>query len=266
VPAVRREGQDLKRLICRIVVASGLASFGVLGSAGIASANTVTIGSDLAKSSDSNTCTIPCLAVQQSQPGGSGPFSLTSPANGVVTEWAIRSSDNVTNAFRILRPAGPNTYTGAGTALGVDPGSVGKPLVRNSVSLPIKQGDAIGIAAVAGDSDAGIPQHDTPGVTSNVWATNALGLPPDGASASFTPEPGHELLLQATVKFCLVPNVHKLKKVAAKQALAAADCGVRVKKKETNKRKFRGKVLKQKKPVGTTGAPGTVVPIVIGQK
>ena len=39
-----------------------------------------------------------------------------------------------------------------------------------------------------------------------------------------------------------------------------------MKKKETHKRKFRGKVLKQKVATGTTAAPGTVVPIVIGQK
>ena len=45
-----------------------------------------------------------------------------------------------------------------------------------------------------------------------------------------------------------------------------ADCGVKVKKKVTHKKKFRGKVLKQKKAPGTTGAPGLVVPIVIGQK
>ncbi|HEY6654065.1 MAG TPA: PASTA domain-containing protein [Solirubrobacterales bacterium] len=63
-----------------------------------------------------------------------------------------------------------------------------------------------------------------------------------------------------------MPNVHKLKKVNAKQALANADCGVKVKKKVTHKKKFRGKVLKQKKAPGTTGAPGLVVPIVIGQK
>ena len=88
----------------------------------------------------------------------------------------------------------------------------------------------------------------------------------DGTTATFTPEAGHVLLLQATVKFCDVPNLHRLKKVAAKQALAAADCGVRVKKKETHKRKFRGKVLKQKVATGTTAAPGTVVPIVIGRK
>ena len=78
--------------------------------------------------------------------------------------------------------------------------------------------------------------------------------------------PGHELLIQASVKFCNVPDVHKLKKVNAKTALTNADCGVKVKKKVTHKSKFRGKVLKQKKPAGTTAVPGTIVPIVIGQK
>ncbi len=116
---------------------------------------------------------------------------------------------------------------------------------------------------MAGDSDAGIPQHNTSG--SNVLAYNPAGQA-DGATAGFTPTPGHELLLQATVKFCAVPNLHKLKKVTAKKVLAAVDCGVKVKKKETHKKKFRGKVLKQKKQPGSTFPPGTVVPIVIGQK
>jgi hypothetical protein len=129
-------------------------------------------------------------------------------------------------------------------------------------SLPIKQGDAIGVAL--GPTATGLPQF-----TSNNQA-DVLGystsVPPDGTPVTFVPLGGHELLLQATVQFCSVPNLHKLKKVTAKQLLAAADCGVKVKKKVTNKKKFRGKVLKQKKPAGTTAAPGTVVPIVIGQK
>jgi hypothetical protein len=245
-------------------VAVGIAT--ALGAAVPASANTATIGSDLSQFPDANSCVAPCLAVQLSQVGGSSPHSLTSPANGVVTEWAIRSSDNVTNAFRILRPAGTNTYLGVSTSLGVDPRPPGEPIVRYPVSLPIAQGDAIGISAVAGDSDVGIPQHNTPGENANVWARNALGQPTDGASATFTPEVGHELLLQATIEYCAVPNLKRLKKVAAKQRLAAADCGVKVKKRTTRKRKFRGKVLKQKVPAGTTGPPGTVIPVVIGQK
>lgn len=255
----------MNRRLTRIAVslALGLGTTCVLPSA--ASANTVTIGSDLSQPRDANSCLAPCLAVQQAQAGGSNPFPLTSPANGTVTSWAIRSSDNVTNAFRILRPTGSNTYMGVGTSLGVDPDILG--LVRYEVSLPIKQGDAIGIQALVGtDSDFGVPEHDTPGVPSNVWALNAMGAPADGTTATFAPEAGHELLLQATVKFCLVPQLHKLKKKNAKRLLAAADCGVKVKKKETHKKKFRGKVLKQKKAAGSTFPPGTVVPIVIGKK
>jgi hypothetical protein len=257
----------VNRRLTRIALSAGLCAIGVLSIAAPASANTATIGSALAQVTQANSCITPCLAVQQSQVGGSSPNSLTSPANGILTQWAMRSTDNATFALRILRPVGSNTYTGAGTAVAPTPDTgADDRILRYSVSLPIKQGDAIGVAAIAGDSDVGVPQHTTIGVPSNVMATNAAGRPADGASAFFTPAPAHELLLQATVQFCAVPDVHKLKKVAAKQALAAADCGVRVKKKVTHKRKFRGKVLKQKVSAGTTGVPGTIVPIVIGQK
>jgi hypothetical protein len=257
----------MNRRLTRIALAAGLSGIGLLPVAAPASANTATVGSALTQLSQANSCLTPCIAVQQRQVGGAGPNPLTSPANGIVTQWAMRSTDNATFALRILRPAGTNAYTGVGTAVAptADPG-IDDRILRYSTSLPIKQGDAIGVAAVAGDSDVGVPQHTTFGVPSNVVATNALGQPADGATATFTPATGRELLLQATVQFCSVPNVHKLKKVAAKQALAAADCAARVKKKLTNKRKFRGKVLKQKVPAGTTATPGTVVPIVIGQK
>jgi PASTA domain-containing protein len=246
-----------------VVLAAG-ATF-ALAAAGTASANKSTIGSALDQPFDSNSCTLGCVAVQQSQASGS-PNPLTSPVNGIVTQWAVRSGDaGAIYSLRILRPAGANTYSGAGTATAPtsDPGSLNAILVYPT-SLPISKGDAIGVTE-AGDADAGIPQHDTPGVTANVMATSSP-QPADGATALFTPTAEHELLLQATVSFCFVPNVHKLKKVNAKKLLTAADCGVKVKKKKTKKKKFRGKVLKQKKPPGTTADPGTVVPIVIGQK
>jgi hypothetical protein len=226
--------------------------------------DTATIGSDLTQNSNSNTCTFPCLAVQQTQAGGPNP--LLSPANAVVTAWAIRSTDNVTYAFRVLRPAGPNTYTGGGTSLGVDPSGPGSPILTFPTSIPIRQGDAIGIATVAGDSDAGVPQHDTPGIAANVWATNPLGQPAEGATASFTPQAEHELLLQATIQFCNVPSLKRLKTKPAKRTLRAHDCLPKIKKSAIKKNRFRGKVLKQKTPPGTTAAPGTVVPIVIGKK
>src|SRR4029077_21169440 len=137
-----RDGAEMKRLLRRALITAGFASAGVLAIAGTALANTVTIGSDLTATSDGDLCLTPCIAVQQSQTGGSSPNPLTSPANGIVTQWAIRSTDNVTYGFRILRPAGANTYTSVVTALGEDPGNASGAVLTYPVSLPISQGDA----------------------------------------------------------------------------------------------------------------------------
>ena len=252
-------------MIRRVSLVVSLGALALLALSAPANANTAVFGSDLSATSNSNACLTDCTAVQLSQPSGAAPLPLTSPANGVITEWAIRSTDNVTYAFRVLRPAGTDAYTGVATSLGVDPGT-SDAILRYPVSLVVRRGDAIGIGPASGDIDAGVPSRDAPVSSSYVWAINSVGQPADGATASFTPQSGHELLLQATVRFCSVPSLKRLKKVAAKEALAAADCGVKVKKRTTQKGKFRGKVLKQKTPSGTTAAPGTVVPIVIGRK
>ena len=249
--------------LTRIVLIAGLASVLMLSITAAASANTATIGSALQHPNTPSICS-DCVGVQLGQAGGSSPLPLTSPANGTVTSWAVRSGDvGAVYTLRILRPTGGNTFTSAGTSTAPSvPGGTLDSILSHVASLPIKQGDAIGVAL--GPTATGLPQF-----TSNNQA-DVLGystsVPPDGTPVTFVPLGGHELLLQATVQFCSVPNLHKLKKVTAKQLLAAADCGVKVKKKVTNKKKFRGKVLKQKKPPGTTAAPGTVVPIVIGQK
>ena len=249
--------------LTRIVLIAGLASVLMLSITAAASANTATIGSALQHPNTPSICS-DCVGVQLGQAGGSSPLPLTSPANGTVTSWAVRSGDvGAVYTLRILRPTGGNTFTSAGTSTAPSvPGGTLDSILSHVASLPIKQGDAIGVAL--GPTATGLPQF-----TSNNQA-DVLGystsVPPDGTPVTFVPLGGHELLLQATVQFCSVPNLHKLKKVTAKQLLAAADCGVKVKKKVTNKKKFRGKVLKQKKPAGTTAAPGTVVPIVIGQK
>ena len=249
--------------LTRIVLIAGVASALMLSITAAASANTATIGSALQHPNTPSICS-DCVGVQLGQAGGSSPLPLTSPANGTVTSWAVRSGDvGAVYTLRILRPTGGNTFTSAGTSTAPSvPGGTLDSILSHVASLPIKQGDAIGVAL--GPTATGLPQF-----TSNNQA-DVLGystsVPPDGTPVTFVPLGGHELLLQATVQFCSVPNLHKLKKVTAKQLLAAADCGVKVKKKVTNKKKFRGKVLKQKKPAGTTAAPGTVVPIVIGQK
>ena len=131
-------------------------------------------------------------------------------------------------------------------------------------SLPISQGDYVGV--LTGGADDDVPQKTTNGVTANLIANNFSGLPADGAAADLLADEQHDLLLQATVKFCKVPNLQGKKLKAAKKALAAADCAAKVSKKKGAKKKQRGKVIKQKKKAGFTAPPGTQIPIVVGKK
>jgi hypothetical protein len=228
----------------------------------VASADTAQLGSMLSFPAVPALCP-GCVAVQNGASAGLSTHPFKSPANGLVTSWSVRSGDTgAIYLLRVLRQASPTNFLGVATSpVAIAVTSSADTVHTSSTSLPISNGDSIGLQINPGHD---IPDH----FTGNNADVDAYAFPPfvDGTQGSFTGIEGHELLLQATVSFCNVPNVHKLKKVNAKQALANADCGVKVKKKETHKKKFRGKVLKQKKAPGTTGAPGLVVAIVIGQK
>ena len=227
-----------------------------------ASADTVTIGSTLSHPSTPAVCS-DCVGVQAGASSGLSSFPFTSHANGVVTGWSLRTGDaGAVYGLRVLHPNGGLSYTSTqASALAPPIASASDATYHFTTSLLIQQGDAIGLSVDAA--------HDLPQFTTTN-SSDVLEYAPNfanGTTTSFINIGGlHELLLQATVKFCHVPNVHKQKKVNAKTALANADCGVKVKKKDTHKKKFRGKVLKQKKAPGTTFPPGTVVPIVIGTK
>jgi hypothetical protein len=246
--------------LTRIVIAAAfvLVPFGAASSA---SADTVTIGSAL-QNPDTPAICMNCVGVQLGQAGGNAPFPLTSPANGTVTSWAVRTNDpGALHTFRILRPSGANYIAvSSQTALAVAPGTTDATISYPS-SLAIKQGDRIGLGVD--------PVHNLPQFTSNNSADvigYSAGVPADGSQVSFTSLGGHELLVQATVKFCNVPILKKLKTKAAENALLGHDCTPKVKKSRVKKNRFRGRVVKQKTPAGTTAAPGTVVPIVIGIK
>jgi hypothetical protein len=251
----------MNRRVTTIALAAALAaSAAVLPTA--ASANTSQIGSSLKFPNLPSHCTN-CVGVQTNATAALSSLTQKSPANGTVTSWSVRSGDvGALYTLRILRQGGPTSYASVGQSPATGPISSATDAVHTyTASLPISFGDNIGVEVVGG---TGLPDHFT-GDSGDVIGFAAPSFP-DGTSATFTDVTQHELLVQATVKYCLVPNVHKQKKVNAKQALAAADCGVKVKKKVTHKKKFRGKVLKQKKAAGSTFPPGTVVPIVIGQK
>jgi len=177
----------------------------------------------------------------------------------------VRTSDpGAEYNLRVLHPISSSFYgdplsPSSSMNVVVPPGTTDSVLVNNVV-LPIRKGDAIGLAVGGG--------HGLPSWADNV-NTDVVGYVPgfaEGTAGPFTDIPGHELLVQATVSFCKVPDVRRLKKASAKKALRAADCRVRVRFKATSNAKLLGRVLKQKVAAGTTDVPSLVVPIVIGKR
>jgi hypothetical protein len=233
-----------------------------------AAADTVKIGSALTNGPPQSALCTGCVGVQTSQVGGSGPLSLTAPVNGTVTSWAVRTNDTgALHTLRILRPTGIG-YLGAGRS--VAPAAVPNntdTTYTYTASLPIKVGDAIGIELNAG--------HDLPQFTSNqATDVTAYLFPvfPDGTtSGAFTGIPGHELLLQATIKFCKVPDLSGQKTAAAQQLLAAGDCAAgpiakkKLKRTKKNKKRKKGKVLSQALAPGTATSPTDAIGFTIGK-
>jgi PASTA domain-containing protein len=280
----------MNRRLAKIGLAIGLATaapLAVISSS--ASANTAIMGSTLASDFDGPgsggefSINARIVSAQISFDPGTSPNPVVSPANGVITGWKVKSAvDGAHYTLKVLRPNGPvslvvaadTNFTGIASAQAPSATPAGTFIAHPTgaifsypASLPISKGDYIGLF-VGPDSPfpEDLPQHGTSGVHANLIGNNFLGQPADGSSAPLTADEQHELLLQATVQFCSVPPLKKLKAKAAKRALRAHDCQPKVKKRIAKKNKLRGKVLKQKTPAGTTAPPGTVVPIVIGKK
>jgi PASTA domain len=251
-------------------VVGTLATIAVLAIAPVARAETTRIGSALTLPVETMmVCNNNCLSVQLFQAGGNLPHPLTSPVNGVITEWKVRTGDpGALYTLRVLTPAAGNAYIS--TTSNVAPAPVPAGTVDSIIpyfpttTVPIKFGQAIGVLQT-GAAD-GLPQNTTDGINENVINNNFNGTFLDGLGATFISDVQHELLLQATIRFCRVPDVVGQKTAAAQQALAAAECGSTVSKKKTKKKKKRGKVLNQKTAAGSTVPPFTEVEIVVGKK
>ena len=251
--------------------ALGLAALFAAAIPAAAQAETVTIGSQLTSTNSLQYgCVSPCTAVQRDRPSPQA-LSETSPVNGLITSWAVRDmSMGQTLALRVLHPTGPVNYTATGTTTA--PSAI--PAATDTVyhyaaALPIKQGDALGFQSAT--ALGSIPVHYyTPG---HGWSfLQDLTGPPDGSNGAFT-DPGsnseYELLVQATISFCRVPDVSGQTAAAAQQALGAAGCGSqvsqkRLKNRKKNKRK-KGKVLSQDPAAGSTVEPGATVNVVVAK-
>lgn len=236
-----------------------------------AQADTTTFGNPLTSTNSLQYgCVNPCTAVQRLVPP-SQTLPETSPVNGVVTAWAVRDmSMGARLALRVLHPTGSVTYTATGTTIAPTPIPAATDTIYHyTTSLPIKQGDALGFQAVNGGG--AIPVHYyTPG---HGWSfLQDLSGPADGSDGTFT-DPGsnseYELLVQATVSFCKVPDVGGQKASDAQTVLTAAGCSSTITKKKLKKskknKKKKGKVLSQDLAAGATVAPGTAVNLTVGK-
>lgn len=203
-------------------------------SAGLAPANTLTVGSPL-------TGTFKPTPI-----GGPGTFTfrtlndaaalLASPVSGTVISWRFTGGVGGPFRLRVLRGGADNVFTGAGTRAPVLPAGTGVtgPV---PVRLPIAAGDTIAIDNSSFNDKLGT---SFPGPSATFFALYPQLA--DGASRQGTVGAG-ELGFQATVRYCLVPDLIGEKLAAARARLRANDCALGAVKRPRAKARRRPKFI-----------------------
>ena len=293
----------MNRRLIRIALGAAVAIACFAAFAPLAAAESVVLGSPLNSpyedgvSGGANT-----VSVQLSFDPATSTNPVISPANGVITGWKVKSADDgAVYTLKVLRPNGAvslatmtnsnfsaissvqaPTAVPAGTMVATPTGVV---FDYPGASLPISKGDYVGI--LTGGDDDGLPQAMANGLPQSLIANNFTAQPADGSSADLLADAQHELLLQATIQFCRIPNVLGQAEAAASAAITAAECTSTVTKQQlrlraikksfSKKKKKRiraanaalraqdGKVLRQGTPADTTAIPGTAVALTVGQ-
>ena len=147
----------------------------------------------------------------------------SSPVNGTITTWHLRTITSGQFALRVLRPAGGSQYTGVGRAAQ----SVASPGPHTfAANLPIQSGDLIGIDISDG---AAVAAENANGSTYLSWFPALLDGSPRASDSSF----GGEVLLSADVQYPdpATPATGK-KKCKKKKKHRAAEAKKKCKKKK----------------------------------
>ena len=150
----------------RRLLVSLLAAAALLAALPAAAPAAVTIGSTLAGTGTNGPggCNSICTGTNFNLPAANtAAGGLVSPINGVVVRWRVKTASTGNNpiTFRVLRPGGGTTFTGAGSsttealsAATVDATGI----AQFGTRLPIRADDSVGL---------------NPGNSALVWATNA---------------------------------------------------------------------------------------------
>jgi hypothetical protein len=261
----------INRRIGRASLAALASCIALLAWAGMARAETVTIGPPLGALEESpEACPAGCGFAIVASPTQS--FVAASPVNGTVVSWAIEGA-SATPGYNItvLRadPGGTYTVTAAGPL--VKPAGAGPQAFP--VDLPIQAGEYVGINLPEG---GGIGTLKAPPGTLAVFESAlALGETTLPRFTASTPIPGaYDAVIETTpapvvtalppppppapVAHCVVPKLNGKKLKAAKKKIKAADCRVGLVSKKNGVKVATGKVVKQ------SPKPGKVLPAKTG--
>jgi hypothetical protein len=187
----------------------------------------------------------------------------TSPSDGTVVSWQSRT---LGGPFRlvIIRPSG-SQFSNVATSDPYAPANfAASPVIPTN--LPIKAGDRIGIETTSGNGfDATGVAGGVTGATGVVWAPH---LAPGQTRSADPLVDGSEIALNATVRYCAVPNLKGKKIGAARRVLAAADCTVgTVKRPKSKSARKKAKFVKsQSVAPGTSISDTAPVDLKLGKK
>jgi hypothetical protein len=155
----------------------------------------VTIGSNLGRAADSsNDCGIQLCTLRQAVLANDyrAPGGLTSPVNGTVVGWRIRSGAFTTPvALRVIRPVAGGLAQGVGTSVSQTPPA--NSTTPYAASLPIAIGDSIGINCCSAQSDYFAA---TAGASADLWAPTLSDVQAEAPDLPFT----YELLVNADIE------------------------------------------------------------------
>ncbi len=230
-----------------------------------AAADTATFGSTLQASQNVSILTQSALQLRAASPS-----PLAAPANGLIIRWAVRSGDSGSQyLFAVLHPV-PGTGIGSGFTVTSIASGTPVPDFSDSVRtydqvdpyVTVEKGDSIGLS---NNMAGALPFHQS-GNSQDVYAPySGRFLPPGTIYAAPSESSGSELLLQATERFCAVPDLRRERVGTARQQLAAHDCQAQVVQKNVKAKRKKKRVLRQLDPPGTTALPGQFIRIVVGK-
>jgi hypothetical protein len=224
-------GRSHRRIFASLIAVVATTALGVVPAA---EAATVTVGTPMTAYPNSgyagnNGTSVTVANFALPEPGA----NVTSPVTGTIISWRAMTTGTGPYAIRVLRPAGGDSYTGAGTSTAnVDSGGDH----TFTANLPIQAGDLLGLDL---PNNQGMVGAQVDGARWGAWIfdpVHGIGALPDGSTGAPNPvldQPGFELFFNAVVQYPDPPTTAKKCKKKKKHKRSAASA----KKKKCKKKK-----------------------------